>query len=185
MFANYLESCQKQFRYYQLLGDRTFAQLSDEQLTWAPGPNSNSIAVIVKHLRGNMLSRWTDLLHSDGEKEWRQRDQEFEADLSDRAAILSAWSEGWTCLFTALAGLDAKDADKLVYIRNQGHTIPEAVNRQLAHYAYHVGQIVYLGRLQTGNAWKSLSIPKGDSATYNAEKFSREKERGHFTDEFL
>ncbi len=102
MFINYLQSCQKQFLYYKLLGERTFAQLSDEQLIWSPGSNCNSIAVIIKHLRGNMLSRWTDLLNSDGEKEWRKRDQEFEADLTDRKTIMSAWAEGWDCLFNAL-----------------------------------------------------------------------------------
>lgn len=185
MFPNYLDSAKKQFTYYRQLGDQTFEQLTDTQLTWSPGANSNTIAIIVKHLHGNMLSRWTDFINSDGEKEWRQRDEEFDADLITTEAILSAWNAGWDCLFTALESINDQDSNRLVYIRNIGHTIPEAINRQMMHYAYHVGQIVYLGRLQRGENWTSLSIPKGGSVKYNAEKFAQDKARGHFTDEFL
>lgn len=184
-FSNYIESVIKQLRYYRHLGEETFAQLNEAQLLWSPGPNSNSIAVIVNHLNGNMKSRWTDLLTTDGEKTWRNRDQEFENILTNEVAILDAWNEGWDILINTLEQLEEKDAETLVYIRNIGHTIPEAINRQITHYAYHVGQITYLGRLQLGENWKSLSIPKGDSATYNAKKFAKEKHRGHFTDEFL
>ncbi|MGN6647223.1 MAG: DUF1572 domain-containing protein [Cytophaga sp.] len=185
MAGNYLESARKQFEYYKLLGDKTFAQLSDEQLYWQYNADSNSVAIIVKHLWGNMLSRWTDFLTTDGEKEWRNRDAEFETENKSRAALLAKWNEGWNCLFNALNQLSEEDLEKIIYIRNQGHTVMEAINRQLAHYPYHVGQIVFLGKMLCGEKWQSLSIPKGNSATYNAEKFSQEKGRQHFTDEYI
>lgn len=185
MAGNYLESARKQFEYYKLLGDKTFAQLSDEQLYWQYNADSNSVAIIVKHLWGNMLSRWTDFLTTDGEKEWRNRDAEFETENKSRTALLAKWNEGWNCLFNALNQLSEEDLEKIIYIRNQGHTVMEAINRQLAHYPYHVGQIVFLGKMLCGEKWQSLSIPKGNSATYNAEKFSQEKGRQHFTDEYI
>ena len=185
MSDSYLVSIQKQFEYYKSLGDKTFLQLKDEDLFWVFNQDSNSIAVIVKHMSGNMLSRWTDFLNSDGEKDWRNRDAEFEATISTRKEMLALWEQAWTCLFEALKSADQVDLDTIVYIRNQGHTITEAINRQLAHYAYHVGQIVFVGKMLSNNEWQSLSIPKGNSQTYNAEKFSKEKGMGHFTDEFL
>ena len=185
MEENYLESVRKQFQYYQQLGARSFAQLSDEELFWQFNPESNSIAIIVNHLSGNMKSRWTDFLTSDGEKTWRQRDQEFEDVLESRADILAAWETGWLCVFDALDSLHPDNLDTLVYIRNQGHTIVEAVNRQLAHYAYHIGQIVFIARMCKGKDWESLSIPKNASKVYNQKKFEQKKARGHFTDEFL
>lgn len=185
MVKNYLESVQKQFDYYKALGDRTFDQLSDEELFFQPNEASNSIAIMVKHLWGNMMSRWTDFLTSDGEKEWRNRDGEFEADIADRKELLGKWEAGWTCLFVALETVDETNIDQLIYIRNMGHSITEAINRQLAHYAYHVGQIVYLGRLIKGEEWESLSIPKGASKEYNARKFAQPKRKEHFTMEFL
>jgi hypothetical protein len=185
MTTDYLESVKKQFAYYKMLGDKTFPQVQDEQLFWQYNDDSNSIATIVKHLWGNMLSRWTDFLTSDGEKGWRDRDAEFENDLNSRKQLLDKWEEGWTCLFKALDSLTTEDLNKIIYIRNQGHTVTEAINRQLAHYPYHIGQIVFLGKMLAGNAWISLSIPKGRSNTYNTEKFSKPKEKGHFTDEFL
>ncbi len=121
-----------------------------------------------------MLSRWTDFLTSDGEKEWRQRDAEFEAtDIENRQQLLEKWEEGWQCVFKALDSITPENVDTLVYIRNQRHTIPEAVNRQLAHYAYHLGQIVFLGTILRGADWQSLSIPKGESKVYNAQKFAQ------------
>ncbi|MFM7233873.1 MAG: DUF1572 family protein, partial [Flavobacteriales bacterium] len=147
--------------------------------------DSNSIATIVKHLSGNMVSRWTDFLTSDGEKESRNRDAEFENDIRTREELISKWNEGWNCLFNALHALTAEDLDKIIYIRNQGHTVTEAIGRQLAHYPYHIGQIVFLGKMLTENGWTSLSIPKGNSTSYNKEKFSKPKQQGHFTDEFL
>lgn len=183
MITDFLTSTQKQFAYYRSLGDKTLAQLSDDQLFASPGPESNSIAIMVGHLNGNMLSRWTDFLTSDGEKEWRHRDREFEPVIQSRQALEQKWNEGWDCLFTALGSINESNFNQLVYIRNQGHTIIEAVHRQLAHYAYHVGQIVYLGHQLKGEEWTSLSIAKGQSAAFNAEKFAKEKKRGHFTDE--
>ncbi len=185
MEENYLSSARKQFEYYKSLGDRTFSQLNDEQLFWQFNEDSNSIAIIVKHLWGNMLSRWTDFLTSDGEKEWRHRDQEFEADINTREELIAKWEEGWTCLFTALDSVNPDNFHQLVYIRNQGHTILEAVNRQLGHYPYHIGQIVFLGKMMKSEAWTSLSIPKGGSKAFNEKKFAEEKQRGHFTDDFL
>jgi len=185
MVPNYLDSVRKQFLYYKMLGDKTFAQLDEESLFWQYDSESNSIAIIVKHLWGNMRSRWTDFLTSDGEKAWRKRDMEFRADIRNRKELLEKWEEGWDCLFTALDSLNETNFDTTIYIRNMGHTVTEAINRQLAHYAYHVGQIVFLGRMIKGKGWESLSIPKGKSAEYNAEKFAQPKRQEHFTKEFL
>ncbi|RMF00865.1 MAG: DUF1572 domain-containing protein [Bacteroidetes bacterium] len=182
---NYLNSARQQFLYYKTLGERTFAQLSDEQLFWRPNPASNSIGIIVKHLWGNMLSRWTNFLTSDGEKPWRDREAEFEADITTRTELLEKWAAGWKCLFDALDELSDEQLGTTIYIRNMGHTVVEAINRQLAHYAYHLGQIVYLGQQQRGSDWQSLSIPRGQSAAYNAEKFAKPKHREHFTEEWL
>ena len=183
--SNYLESIRKQFQYYKMLGDKAFAQLEDGQLFWQYGTKSNSIAIIVKHLWGNMLSRWTNFLTEDGEKTWREREAEFDADIETRTDLLAKWNAGWTCLFEAIEPLRNEDLNRIIYIRNQGHTVTEAINRQLAHYAYHIGQIVFIGKMLRGEAWKSLSIARGDSADFNAAKFAKEKERGHYTDEFL
>ncbi|MEM7186363.1 MAG: DUF1572 family protein [Bacteroidota bacterium] len=185
MEQNYLESVRKQFEYYKLLGERTFDQLEDAQLFWQHNEQSNSIDIIVNHLSGNMKSRWTDFMTTDGEKPWRQRDREFEQVFDSRDEMMEAWESGWERLFEALDSVNTQNFDTTVYIRNQGHTIVEAINRQLAHYAYHVGQMVYVGRMMKGANWKSLSIPKGDSAAYNKEKFSKDKHKAHFTDEFL
>lgn len=182
---DYLESAKKQFAYYRLLGEKTFDQLTDQDLFYQPNEASNSIAIMVKHLWGNMLSRWTNFLTEDGEKEWRKRDEEFESSIQSRDEMIRKWNDGWQCLFGALDSINENNQDQLIYIRNQGHTITEAINRQLAHYAYHVGQIVYLGRLIKNNEWTSLSIPKNGSKAYNAEKFSQDKKKGHFTDEYL
>ncbi len=183
MEDNFLESVKKQFAYYKLLGEKTFEQLEDEKLFWQYNSESNSIAIIVKHLSGNMLSRWTDFLISDGEKEWRHRDAEFENDIASRDLLLKTWNAGWDCLFNTLNGLKSSDLDTIIYIRNQGHTVMEAINRQLAHYPYHVGQIVFIGKMVADANWKSLSIPKGNSQNFNAEKFAKEKEIKHFTDD--
>lgn len=185
MQSNYLESVTKQFEYYKLLGERSFEQLTEAELLWQYNDASNSIAITVNHLHGNMMSRWTRFLTSDGEKEWRERDREFESVIRSQQELEAKWKEGWACVFAALETVTPENFDTPVYIRNQGHTIVEAVNRQMAHYAYHVGQIVYIGRMIKGDDWKSLSIPKGESSTYNKEKFSKDKHRGHFTDEFL
>jgi hypothetical protein len=184
MKANYLESVIKQFEYYKMLGEKTFAQLPDEKMFWQFNEDSNSIAIIVKHLWGNMVSRWTDFLTTDGEKDWRNRDAEFENDIATRQEMIAKWDEGWNIFLAALKSLQEEDLEKIIYIRNQGHTVLEAINRQLAHYPYHVGQIVSIGKMCAAK-WHSLSIPKGGSEQFNASKFSKPKERGHFTDEFL
>ena len=185
MTTDYLKSAIKQFEYYKMLGEKTFAQLTDEELFWQYNEESNSIATIVKHLWGNMLSRWTDFLTTDGEKEWRKRDAEFDNDIADRTELLAKWNEGWACLLNAIHPLTENDLTKEIFIRNQGHTIAEAINRQLAHYPYHVGQIVFIGKMLCNNKWASLSIPKGKSTEYNADKFSKPKHKQHFTDEFI
>lgn len=185
MEENYLDSVKKQFAYYKTLGEGTFDQLSDSELLWQSDPEANSIAVIVNHLWGNMKSRWTDFLTSDGEKEWRERDLEFDNVIQNREQLMQKWDDGWSCLFTALDSINIENFETTVYIRNQGHSIVEAINRQLCHYAYHIGQVVFIGRMLKGADWVSLSIPKGKSGAYNAEKFSKEKHKAHFTDEFL
>lgn len=182
---NYLESVTKQFQYYKSLAEKTFDQVDDEKLFWQYNSESNSIAMIVQHLSGNMLSRWTDFLTSDGEKDWRNRDAEFDNDIKTKTALLQQWKDGWQCFFDTLSILKEEDLTKIIYIRNQGHTVLEAINRQLAHYPYHVGQIVFIGKMLQDDHWQSLSIPKGNSGTYNQEKFSQEKHREHFTDENL
>lgn len=182
---DFLVSAIKQFQYYRLLGEQAMVQCSDEALNWLYDPTGNSISTIVKHLAGNMTSRWTDFLHSDGEKPERDREAEFDPTPLTRAELLERWATGWDCLLAALNALEPSDLGQVVYIRNQGHTVMEAISRQLSHYPYHVGQMVLLARQHAGAAWQSLSIPRGDSAAYNAEKFSREKSRGHFTDDHL
>lgn len=180
---SYLTSIFKQFQYYKSLGDKTLNQLNFDNLQNEIDENSNSISIIVKHLTGNMLSRWTNFINEDGEKSWRQRDLEFHNSFESKNEVINYWNKGWECLFDALETLTSADLEKMVYIRNQGHTVTEAINRQLAHYAYHVGQIVFLGKLLKGKDWVSLSIPKGDSSKYNKDKFSKEKSRRHFTDD--
>lgn len=181
----YLESAKKQFLYYKTLGEKTIEQLEPEQLFVAVNENTNSIATIVKHLSGNMLSRWTDFLNSDGEKEWRNRDAEFENDLQSKEAVLVAWNKGWECLFNALNELQPEQLSQILYIRNEGHTVVEAINRQLAHYPYHVGQIIFYAKQLKNSNWESLSIPKNKSNSYNADKFAQDKSIKNFTDEEL
>lgn len=177
MNENYLNSIRKLFSYYKQLGEKAMAQLDDAQIHRAPDASSNNVAIMVTHLSSNMLSRWTDFMTTDGEKEWRHRDREFEDDIKDKKELLDRWEKGWACLFHALDELTPGDLEKIVYIRNQEHTVTKAINRQLAHYAYHVGQMVYLARHLAGNEWVSLSIPKGESEAYNQTKFDRDKSR--------
>lgn len=179
----FLNSARKLFVYYQRLGDNTFQQLHDGQLFWRYDAEANSIAILVNHLAGNMMSRWTDFLVSDGEKTWRNRDREFESAIDTRRELLDRWQSGWSTLYEALDGLGSEDLDRLVYIRGQGHTVREAIHRQMTHYAYHVGQIVLLGRLQKGKDWRSLSVPRGQSRAFNEAHFEKGRRRAHFTDE--
>jgi len=182
---NYLDSVTKEFQYYKSLGDKTINQLGNDELLWKYNGESNSIAVIVKHMWGNMLSRWTDFLTTDGEKPTRDRESEFVNDLKDRTDVLLKWNEGWMCVFNAVEALREDDLLKIIYIRNEGHTVTEALNRQVAHYAYHVGQIVFIGKMIKNEKWQSLSIPRGESDKFNNEKFSQEKHQAHFTDDAL
>ena len=182
MTSNYLPSTKKLFAYYKKLGDEAMAQVADDNLFFQTNEASNSIAIIVQHLAGNMLSRWTDFLTTDGEKEWRNRDAEFETNITNRQDLLVFWNKGWQCVMDALEPLTESDLDKIVYIRNEGHTVLEAINRQLAHYPYHVGQIVFLAKMLNDSEWKSLSIPKNKSNAYNQQKFSQEKNDSFFTD---
>ena len=180
--ANYLESAKKQFLYYKKLADDAVKQIDESLLFFIPNENSNSVAIIMQHMAGNMLSRWTNFLTSDGEKPWRNRDSEFEETIKDKNELLAFWEKGWLVFSTTLNSLAEKDLEKIIYIRNEGHTVMEAINRQLAHYPYHVGQIVYLAKLLKQTNWNSLSIPKKKSGQYNEDKFSKEKQRKHFTD---
>lgn len=172
MSNDFLSSAIQQFEYYKMLGEKTFAQLDDANLFWQYNADSNSIASIVKHLSGNMRSRWTDFLTTDGEKEWRNRDAEFENDIQTKSALLAVWNAGWDCLFAALQSITASDLQRIIFIRNEGHSVAEAIHRQLAHYSYHIGQIVFIGKMRCSNSWLSLSIPKGNSEAFNKDKFS-------------
>ncbi|TDO72826.1 uncharacterized protein DUF1572 [Flavobacterium chryseum] len=183
--TSYLESVKKQFLYYKMLGEKAMDQLEPEQLFVSVNEDTNSIATIIKHISGNMLSRWTDFLTSDGEKEWRNRDAEFENDLQSKEEVLATWNKGWDCFLDALNSLKAEQLSDIIYIRNEGHTVIEAINRQLAHYPYHIGQIVFYAKQLKNSSWDSLSIPKNKSGNYNAEKFAKEKEIKNFTDDEL
>jgi hypothetical protein len=179
-----MESIIKLFDYYKQLGEGAVNQLTNQELFSETNEFDNSIPVIMKHLWGNMLSRWTDFLETDGEKTWRKRDEEFIDTLIDREDLMKKWSEGWVCLFNALNNITDEDLiDRKVKIRNQDHSIMEAIHRQLAHYAYHVGQIVFIAKHIKGKAWKSLSIPKNQSESFNQNKFNN-KPSDHFTDDF-
>ena len=181
----YLEGIIKQFTYYKSLGEKTINQVEESQLFWQYNDNTNSIAIIVNHLWGNMLSRWTNFFTEDGEKEWRQRDAEFEDTIKTKEELLAKWNEGWDCLFAALHSITPENMDTPIYIRNIEHTITEAIYRQLAHYAYHVGQIVHIGKMIQDDQWVSLSIPKGGSKAYNANRFAQPKHKAHYTDNLL
>ena len=183
MEIEYLNSIKKQFEYYKSVGEKTFDQLSDTDLFWQYNDESNSIAIIVNHLWGNMKSRWTDFLISDGEKEWRNRDLEFEKIIASKEELLAKWEEGWKALFTALDSVNKENFATEVFIRNQSHSIMDAINRQLAHYSYHIGQIVYIGRMIKAESWESLTIPKGKSLDFNKAKFLKGKHGGHFSDD--
>jgi len=183
MKADYLNSVKKQFEYYKSVGEKTFEQLQEKDLFWQYDQDSNSIAIIVNHLWGNMKSRWTDFLSSDGEKAWRQRDLEFEMVIKTKEELIEKWDDGWNCLFDALDLVNADTFDTKIYIRNQEHSVMDAINRQLAHYPYHIGQIVYIGKMVKKNEWHILSIPKGKSNEFNNDKFSKGKHKGHFSDD--
>ncbi len=170
---HYLEDAAKVFRGLKRLADGAARQLSDEEFFRAIDPESNSVALIMKHMAGNMLSRWTDFLTTDGEKADRRRDSEFESEGEDRAAIEARWERGWRTLFDTLDSLRGEDLMRAVTIRGEPHTVVQAVNRQLAHYGQHAGQIVFLAKHLRSSEWRTLSIPRGRS-----EEFNRKMEGG-------
>ena len=166
-FGNeYLKVVQERFTSVKSLGEKTISQLSEDDIHWRFNEASNNVAVIVKHVSGNMLSRWTDFLTTDGEKANRNREQEFEDDILSKQELMTFWEKGWNALFDALNELSDQDLLKDIYIRGERHTVIDAIERQMAHYAYHIGQIVFIGKQLKGDAWESLSIPKGSSEEY-------------------
>lgn len=164
----FLTTAIRRLKYYKDLGDKTFEQLNEWDFHYQPNDESNSIAVIIQHMAGNMLSRWTNFLTEDGEKEWRQRDDEFAVHEYNKQQLLELWEKGWNCFFTALESLKKKDLKKTVHIRKEPLTVIDAINRQLAHYPYHIGQIIYIAKIIKNTNWKNLSIPKGESQAYNS-----------------
>jgi hypothetical protein len=166
--TSYLKDAISVFRTYKGLGDRAIAQAPESSLAVVLDPESNSIATIVKHISGNMRSRWTDFLTSDGEKPDRKRDTEFETPPQARAEVLAVWESGWKSTFDALAALHEDDLARTIYIRSEAHSVMQAINRSLAHTVYHVGQIVFLAKHLAGEKWNTLTIPRGRSADFNA-----------------
>lgn len=181
----YLESVKKQMLYYKTIAEKAIDQLEDGQLFFAANEDTNSISTIINHMSGNMISRWTDFLTTDGEKEWRNRDGEFEEKFTTKEELLKVWDKGWDCFFNTINSLKPSDLDTIIYIRNEGQTVIDAINRQLAHYPYHIGQIVFYAKMLKKTEWDSLSIPKNKSNSYNADKFAKEKSIKHFTDDEL
>ncbi|MHA4810713.1 DUF1572 family protein [Flavitalea flava] len=163
----YLESVVKRLLTYKELGDRTFGQLEEKDFHFSPNEGSNNIAIIIQHLSGNMLSRFTQFLTEDGEKSWRNRDTEFNAQPFNRVQLMELWEKGWKCLLDTLRSLKEEDLLRTVHIRHEPLAAIDAINRQLAHYPHHVGQIVYIGKMIRDTEWKSLSIPIGGSAQFN------------------
>ncbi|HTA27279.1 MAG TPA: DUF1572 family protein [Bacteroidia bacterium] len=172
---NYLEICRNVFQQYKQLGEKAMTQLDEKQLNWSPTPESNSIVLIIKHLYGNMLSRWTDFLTTDGEKDWRDRDAEFVTNRNlTREELNFMWEDGWALFFRTLYSLNEDDLDKIIKIRGEDHTVIEALQRQTAHYSSHIGQIIYIAKICKDKDWNSLSIPRGMSKEFN-EKLTGKK----------
>lgn len=169
----YVRVVRERFQEVKGLGDKTISQLAEADIHWKLNEASNSVAVIAKHLSGNMVSRWSDFFLSDGEKPDRNREQEFEDDISSKQELLTVWEKGWNTLFKALDELEGQDLLKSIYIRGERHTVLEAIERQMAHYAYHIGQIVFIGKQLRDESWESLSIPKGKSEEYLQEMLKR------------
>ena len=158
--------------------DKAIARLSDNKLHVALDPNTNSIAVIMKHVAGNLLSRWTDFLTTDGEKPWRNRDDEFVDSFNSWAEVLDYWEKGWSCLFDTLQRLEPDDLSKTVTIRGEPHSVPLAIHRSLAHCGYHVGQIIMIARILAGDKWETITVPRGQSAAYSQRVWGK----GHVAD---
>lgn len=167
--ATFLSSYIKRISYYKELADKTFEQLNEADFHFQPNEVSNSIAIIIQHMAGNMLSRFTNFLTEDGEKDWRNRDTEFEEQQLSKEQLLQKWEDGWACVLNAINDLTEDDLLKTISIRSEELTVMDALNRQMAHYPYHVGQIVFIGRMIKNKEWLSLSIPKGASDAYNRQ----------------
>lgn len=181
-----LVSSIKQFKYYKQLADKAMDQLPDESMLLKQlNKEDNSIAIIIQHMAGNMKSRWTNIFTEDGEKEWRNRDAEFESIEIGKDTLIKMWEDGWRILFDTLQSLSEDDLEKIIYIRNEGLTVSDAIIRQLCHYSYHCGQIVSKCKLLSDGKWQSLSIPRNKSIDYNQKKFSQEKKVKHFLDDML
>jgi hypothetical protein len=181
--TSYVKDSIDLFRYYKKLGDKAIAQCPDSGLFATLDPESNSIAILVKHLAGNMRSRWTDFLTSDGEKPDRHRDTEFEAPPQTRAELEAMWERGWKILFDSLEELTDADLERTVAIRTEPHSVMQAINRQLAHYSHHVGQIVFLAKHFAGPNWKTLSVPRGKSQQFAAQVAAKEISGRGFPDD--
>lgn len=167
-FGNtYLASAIQRVVYYRQLAEKAFHQLKEADFYYSPAPHCNSIAIIMQHMAGNMLSRWTHFLTEDGEKEWRNRDMEFDLQWRTHEALMQLWEKGWDCFLGALEGLKEEDLLKTIYIRTEPLLVVDAINRQLSHYPYHVGQIIYLAKLMAADDWQSLTIEKGHSDAFN------------------
>lgn len=166
-YNDYLVDAVQSFRNYKKLADRAIEQVTDEEFFAVIDPESNSIAIIVKHIAGNLHSRWRDFLTTDGEKEDRDRDKEFEMIADTRESLLGFWESGWTTLFASIEPLTVVDFSRTITIRGEPHTVVEAINRQLTHYSYHIGQIVFLAKHLKSAGWKTLSVPRNRSAQYN------------------
>ncbi|TMI61346.1 MAG: DUF1572 domain-containing protein [Bacteroidetes bacterium] len=167
MANEFINASAKRMRYYKELGEKTFEQLNDADFHFQPSSESNSIAVMIQHMVGNMLSRFTNFLTEDGEKNWRNRDDEFEVHNYSKQQLIDLWNKGWKCFLDVLESLKEEDLMKTITIRKEQLNVTDAIIRQLAHYPYHIGQIVYVGRLIKNESWKNLSIPKGNSQAYN------------------
>src|SRR5438309_3334826 len=165
--AEFLSAIRNAFEANKRLADRAVQQVPDDKLHAGLDANTNSIAVIMKHVAGNLASRWTDFLTTDGEKPWRNRDDEFVDSFSGRAQLLTYWERGWACLFGTLKSLEPKDLEKTVSIRGEPHSVPLALERSLGHTCYHIGQIVQLARIHSGESWQTLTIPRGGSEQFN------------------
>ncbi|MCH5584061.1 DUF1572 domain-containing protein [Shimazuella sp. AN120528] len=172
---HYLQTAITTFQSMKSLGDKTFAQLTHEELHFQPSSESNSIAVIVKHISGNTRSRWTDIFTTDGEKPDRNRDAEFEGNYESKKALLEAWETGWNILFTTLGSLKPDDLERKIKIRGEDHTVLQAIERQIAHYSNHMGQIVYIGKLIKNEEWKTLSVARGKSQEFLQEMLRKHK----------
>ncbi|QKE73086.1 DUF1572 family protein [Arthrobacter citreus] len=172
---HFLSNSLKEFQGIKKLGDRSIDQLDNEELHWHPSSESNSISIIVKHLSGNMISRFTDFLTTDGEKPWRNRDVEFEGNYKSKDDLLTNWNKGWNVVFNTLESLKEEDVLKTVKIRGEEHTVLQAIHRQISHYGYHIGQIVYIAKLIKNDEFKSLSIPKGKSQEFLKHKLNESK----------